>query len=91
MFVWGNRRAPYGAGAILSFDRGNTWNYDRRVSLGWTSPHANCGYTSAAQAADGTIVCLYYQVGPGSDRELDNARAFCVRFREADLIEAMNR
>jgi hypothetical protein len=41
LFTWGNRRAPFGAAAMLSRDDGRTWDYGQRVSLAWDAPNAN--------------------------------------------------
>ena len=78
MSTWGNRRAPFGAAAMLSYDDGMTWDYDHRVSLAWDMPGESCGYANGAQAGDGTIVVVYY----GYDK------AYAVRFTEEQFLEA---
>ena len=76
MATWGNRRPPYGAAAMLSYDDGKTWDYEHRVSLAWDMPNANCGYANGAQAGDGTIVVVYYGTG----------KAYAVRFTEEQFL-----
>lgn len=89
LLVYGNRMVPFGVGAMLSYDEGKTWDYDHRVMLGWTSLGGDCGYPSAVQLDDGTIVCMYYSVGtydlPGDQQ------ALVVRFTEQQLQEAGRR
>jgi len=90
--TWGNRREPYGAAAMVSRDRGQSWDFPHRVSLEWESPNANCGYANAAQAGDGTIVVTYYIMGEYSTyRALwDDSRVFISRFTEDELLQAMS-
>ena len=87
LLVWGNRRAPLGIGCAVSDDRGETWRYDDRVMVAWTSNNGDSGYPSLVQLDDGTIVMLYYAVGTSDfgDEEL----CLGVRFEEGDLMEAM--
>lgn len=89
LMVYGSRVPPYGAHALLVRDGGATWDYDHRVALGWTCSNTDCGYPSAVQLDDGTIVCLYYAVGT-SDL-LATQQAIAVRFQPADLSAAMGR
>ena len=88
--TWGNRRAPFGALAMLSHDGGKSWDFEHRVSLGWQAPGANCGYANGAQAADGTIVVIYYVMDQHSDyRSLwAGSKVYTVRFTEKQFLEA---
>lgn len=91
--TWGNRRPPYGAAAMLSNDRGATWQYDRRVLLAGDAPSENCGYANGAQAGDGTIVVTYYvmppSTGTGNYRKLwTDSKVFVVRFTEEQFANA---
>jgi hypothetical protein len=85
LLVYGNRLEPFGMEAILSADRGKTWGYDQRVLLGWNSLNTDCGYPSAVQLDDGTLVCMYYSVGT---EDLPDEQALVVRFTEAQLRQA---
>ena len=78
MATWGNRRPPYGAAAMLSYDNGETWDYEHRVSVAWDMPGESCGYANGAQAGDGTIVVVYYGAG----------KAYAVRFTEEQFLAA---
>ncbi len=78
LLVYGNRIKPYGVGAMLSHDMGKTWNRDKRFMIGWTSLNTDCGYPSAVQMDDGTIVTMYYSVGT-EDISRDEM-AIAVRF-----------
>lgn len=86
LMVYGNRVEPFGVGALLSYDEGRTWDYDHRVMLGWESLHGDCGYPSAVQLEDGTIVCMYYSVG--TYERPDDWQAIVVRFTEEQLRAA---
>lgn len=63
LLVHGNRIKPYGVGAALSHDGGETWDSDKRLLVAWTSLNTDCGYPSVVQLDDGTIVMIYYSVG----------------------------
>jgi hypothetical protein len=80
MATWGNRRKPFGAAAMLSFDNGKTWDYEHRVSLEWSFTNGSCGYANGAQAGDGSIVVVYYSSTTG--------KAHAVRFTEEQFVKA---
>jgi hypothetical protein len=86
LMVFGCRLEPQGVQAILSDDGGATWSFDRRAFLAWQCLNTDCGYPSAVQLDDGTIVTLYYSVGT-ADRPDEQARS--VRFTEEQLRAAM--
>jgi len=86
LMVFGCRLEPKGVQAILSEDGGRTWPFERRVFLAWQCLNTDCGYPSAVQWDDGTLVVLYYAVGT-VDRPEEQAR--CVRFTEAQMRAAM--
>ncbi|MBN1347334.1 MAG: exo-alpha-sialidase [Phycisphaerae bacterium] len=88
--TWGNRRAPFGAAAMLSRDGGKTWDYKHRVSLAWDATCENCGYANGAQAGDGTIVVVYY-IMPATQnyRKLwGDSVVYTVRFTEDQFVKA---
>jgi len=87
LLTYGNRRPPFGVGAVISTDEGKTWLYDKRVMLAWTSLHTDCGYPSTVQLQDGSIVTMYYSVGTqdlGGDEF-----ALVIRYTEAQLLAAV--
>ena len=86
LMVYGCRLSPKGVQAILSDDGGKTWAFDHRVFLAWTALNSDCGYPSAVQLDDGTIVMLYYAVGTST---LEGRQCRCVRFTEDQLRRAM--
>jgi len=81
--VYGNRIEPYGVGGLLSTDNGETWDYEHRVMIAWTSLHTDCGYPSVVQLDDGTIVTMYYSVGT-QDMPSDEL-ALVARYTESDI------
>ena len=82
LMVYGCRLNPKGVQAIISDDGGKTWSFDKRVFLAWQALNGDCGYPSAVQVADGTIVMLYYAVGTS---DLEGRQCRCVRFAEEHL------
>ena len=86
LMVYGCRLAPKGVQAILSDDGGRTWCFDRRVFQAWKALNRDCGYPSAVQLDNGTIVMLYYAVGTA---ELEGRQCRCVRFTEEQMRETM--
>ncbi len=70
---------------VYSTDGGRTWSFDSRVFLAWQALSWDCGYPSAIQLDDGTIVMLYYAVGTA---DLEGRQCRCVRFTEEQLRKA---
>ena len=79
LLVYGNRNKPYGVGAVLSNDKGETWDKENRFLVGWTSQNTDCGYPSVIQLDDGTIVVMYYSVG--TEERPGEQMAIVVRFK----------
>ena len=88
MMTWGNRRAPFGAMGMLSYDGGKTWDYEHRVSIAWDAHGFNCGYGNGAQAGDGTIVVVYYDMPVSGDyrKMWDSGKVYTVRFTEEQFL-----
>lgn len=80
LLTYGNRVGELAVGAMLSRDRGKTWDRDRRMVLARESltlrgkPWGDCGYPSTVQLADGTIVTLYYRLGTNQLPEAEQER-----------------
>ena len=90
MCAWGNRREPFGAAAMLSYDGAKSWDFAHRVSLAWDAPNGNCGYANGTQAADGTIIVTYYimHYAGGDYRRLwADSKVYIVRFTEEQFLE----
>ena len=61
LLTFGRRIRPMGCGALLSDDRGRTWNLDREALLaGDGIANTDLGYPSTVQLDDGHIVTLLY-------------------------------
>ena len=90
--TWGNRRAPFGAAAMLSHDGAKSWDFAHRVSLAWDATNANCGYANGTQTPDGTIIVAYYimhYAGGGDYRRLwGDSKVYIVRFTEEQFRAA---
>ncbi|MBI2265937.1 MAG: exo-alpha-sialidase [Armatimonadetes bacterium] len=84
--VYGSRNFPYGARALVSEDRGETWKRQSTILLADDADSRDCGYPSAVRLEDGTLVTVLYM--EGSCRHLDlGTHCAAVRLRE-DLIQA---
>ena len=91
MCTWGNRRAPFGAAAMLSYDGGESWDYANRVSLAWDAPNGNCGYANGTQTQDGTIIVAYYimhYAGDNYRRLWGDSKVYIARFTEEQFLAA---
>jgi len=92
LLTFGRRIRPYGCGALLSGDGGESWNLDREVLLaGDGALTTDLGYPSTVQMADGTIVTLLYYAsgsgfspGPSGDWGVVNCQA--LHYREEDIL-----
>ncbi len=64
---YGYRRAPYGVRAVLSSDRGETWDFAHELIVRDDGGSSDLGYPVSIQLADGTVLMAYYfnQQKPG--------------------------
>ncbi|HHY84607.1 MAG TPA: exo-alpha-sialidase [Verrucomicrobia bacterium] len=61
LMVYGHRSAPYSVRALLSHDRGRTWNLQSELILHTFEPGGwDIGYPVATQLEDGRILVAYY-------------------------------
>ena len=90
MATWGNRREPYGAMAMASYNNGQTWDYEHRVSLAWDAASGSWGYANGAQAGDGSIVVTYYDMPPTGElsSQWAGGKVYAVRFDEQQFLQA---
>ena len=57
--TYGRRREPFGERAMISCDRGESWQYD--YILRDDGPDGDLGYPSSVELEDGSILTAYYQ------------------------------
>ncbi len=62
LLTYGERNKPFGVHAVLSHDRGKTWDEKSGVVLADDAASTDCGYPSSVQLRNGKIVTIYYQV-----------------------------
>ncbi len=62
LLSFGVRNSPQGIAALLSHDKGKTWDTEHRITLADDATNVDCGYPSSVQLPDGRIVTMYYQV-----------------------------
>ena len=61
LMVYGHRRPPWSIRAVLSRDRGRTWDLSTIKILREFKPgNYDLGYPVATQLSDGRIFCAYY-------------------------------
>ncbi|MBP1990663.1 sialidase family protein [Paenibacillus eucommiae] len=92
LLTFGRRVRPYGCGALLSEDGGQTWNRNEEVLLaGDGAESLDVGYPSTVQIEDGTIItALYYASGSdagGADYLKGWGKISCqaIHYREEQL------
>jgi Neuraminidase (sialidase) len=62
LLTYGQRNKPFGVEAIISHDKGKTWDDRSKVVLANDAVSTDCGYPSSIQLPNGKIVTIYYQV-----------------------------
>ena len=62
LLTYGQRNKPFGVEAIISHDKGETWDDRSKVVLANNAASTDCGYPSSIQLPNGKIVTIYYQV-----------------------------
>jgi len=60
LLTFGRRRRPIGCGALVSRDRGATWDHDREVILAGDGVGNDVGYPSTVQLDDASLVTVLY-------------------------------
>lgn len=85
LLTYGNRIGELAVGAMLSYDKGKTWDHDHRVILAkdtlilkGSDLERDCGYPSTVQLDNGTIVTMYYRVG--SKLLSKNDQRLCIQY-----------
>ena len=84
--VYGHRRDPFTVRAILSHDRGRTWDMDSMTTLHTFDPgNIDFGYPVATQLDDGRILVAYYGYTSPEVKALDSTHGiFCSIIKEMD-------
>ena len=62
LLTYGERNKPFGVEAIVSHDKGKSWDARSKVVLANDAASTDCGYPSSVQLPNGKIVTIYYQV-----------------------------
>ncbi len=83
LLVYGHRRPPFSVKAILSHDRGKTWDMESMVTV-----HENpigkydMGYPMATQLADGRILVTFYDYSTTDTAEKMPHGIYCTTLEE---------
>lgn len=67
LLTYGERNKPFGVEALVSHDKGKTWDTASKTVLADDAASTDCGYPSSVQLPDGGIVTVYYQVDDPHD------------------------
>ena len=62
LLTYGERNKPFGVAAIVSHDKGKSWDARSKVVLANDAASTDCGYPSSIQLPNGKIVTIYYQI-----------------------------
>ena len=66
VITYGRRKTPHSVRAVISADNGRTWSEELTVN-GIPVPNGDMGYPCSVEAADGSILTVYYQIYPGDN------------------------
>jgi hypothetical protein len=89
--VYGHRRPPFSVRAILSHDRGVTWDMGSMVELHRFEPgNYDIGYPVATQLDNGEVLVAYYGYSTADTGLYSPHAIFCTRMKEvtADTYES---
>lgn len=91
LLVFGHRRSPFGVRALVSRDRGRTWDRDRILTLVAESLDSDCGYPSVVRLDGGEVLVAYYlRQGHGPfvnpPDKFGGPYAAAVKFRITDIL-----
>lgn len=88
ILTYGNRKQPYGIGALLSMDNGLNFDKTQKLFLG-SATGPNCGYSNGLQLKSGKILLTYYDMPTnlGYKENWNNSHMYLVKFSEEDLME----
>ena len=64
---YGYRQEPYGERAMVSWDGGESWDYD--YILRDDGPDRDLGYPSSVELSDGSVLTMYYQKMESSEEK----------------------
>jgi Neuraminidase (sialidase) len=62
LLTYGERNKPFGVEAMVSHDKGETWDKASKTVLADDAASTDCGYPSSVQLPNESIVTIYYQV-----------------------------
>ncbi len=62
LLTYGERNKPFRVEAMVSHDKGKTWDKASKIVLADDAASTDCGYPSSVQLPNGNIVTIYYQV-----------------------------
>jgi hypothetical protein len=84
LLTYGVRFMPRGVQAILSSDKGQTWDFANRYILAWDGQDVNVGYPWSVVDPDGAVLTAYYTrpvLGPTAPNSTGGITAQLVRWR----------
>ncbi|MFH0963636.1 MAG: sialidase family protein [Planctomycetota bacterium] len=94
LLTCGARVPPFGVRAYASSDGGRTWGYERPIVIVDNCANTDCGYPTTIRLGDGMLGTIYYTVASSAPHFEGTEKTWIagfVRYREADLLEALSR
>ena len=65
LLSYGYRLEPFGERALMSHDKGETWDVENEIAIS-NAPNGDLGYPSSIELSDGRVLTVYYQAdNPG--------------------------
>jgi hypothetical protein len=87
LMVYGHRRPPFSVRAILSHDRGASWDLGSMIELRRFEPgHYDIGYPVATELDNGEIVVVHYGYSTKDLETCSPHGVFCTRVKEATVV-----
>lgn len=94
LLTYGSRHVPCGVRALVSRDEGKTWDHMHNIILVDNCKGIDCGYPTTLLLPDGYLLTCYYRTvsrKPYFEGTESTILAAAVRYKEADLIEAVSK
>ena len=86
LMVYGHRRPPFSVRAILSHDRGASWDVSSMLELHRFEPgNYDIGYPVATELENGEILVVYYGYSTPDTGSCSPHAIFCTRVKEATV------
>jgi len=93
LLSFGNRNPPFGVRALVSRDQGQSWDHHHSIVLADNCAGRDCGYPTTLHLAAGYLLTVYYRTRSAAPYFAglgETIVAACVKYKEADLLAALD-